>query len=466
MSDAVATLGRSASVTAVRARRWSPTWWYLLLAWGLTFHILGVMWLFANSGLPIEAVRAAAAWKELTALALVAVTVLRLATGRAPDLVVRGADLCAFGLVALTGLQLLASVAGWGPSTSAVGLAYGVRDLVFGFLLYFVGRATPEIAARRTVFAHLFLIGVVTSLIAVLERAFITPEGLVALGVASYFNNFLDASILTEGNAFGLPNNYWTYVGGRLLQRAGSVYLSSQGFAISFLLIVPAAASWLMLARRWRAPLYAASFAVVCAGLLLTVTRMTILACLLQVLLLLVLWRKPGTVFSLAALGALTAAVLLIAVPGLAGFVWETFTWQTGSSGSHSKDYYNGLVAMVRHPLGAGLATTDQTAARLGRIGLTNDNLFLKYGVELGLPGLLLFVGWLATLLWSSVRAAVMATRRQQRGFLAFAAACTLGVAINGATAVVFNLPLLNYLFFWTAGVAVAVLDIDAGAHA
>lgn len=466
MANSAAASGDPAVVAAAPSRRWSPTRWFLLLAWGLTFHILAVMWLYAASGLPIEAVRAAAAWKELTVLVLLVVTGLRLMAGRTPELTVRGADLLALGLVALAGLHVLASLAGWGPTADAVALAYGVRDLVFGFLLYFVGRTTPGIADRRTIFGHLFLIGVVTSLIAVVEWAFVTPEGLVALGVASYFNEFLDASALTVGNGFGLPNNYWTYVGGRYLQRAGSVYLSSQGLAVTFLIIVPAAATWLTLARRWRSPLYVLGFAIVWVGLLLTITRMTIAACLLQLVLLLVLWRRPGTVIALAAAGAVTAALLLAAVPGLAHFVWETLTWQTGSSGSHSKDYYNGLVALVRYPLGAGLGTTDLTAVRLGRVGLTNDNLFLKYGVELGIPGLLLFVGWLATLLWTGVRSAATAVRRQHRAFHAFAAACTLGIVVNGATAVLFNAPMVTYLFFWSAGIAVAILEPDPAPHA
>jgi hypothetical protein len=465
VGSAAATLGRSVVGAASHARRWTSTRWFLLLAWGLTFHILAVMWLFAASGLPMEAVRAAAAWKEVVVLVLVMGAVVRLATGRAPDLTPRATDLLAGGLVALAGLHALASLAGWGPTATALDLVYGMRDLVFGFLLYFVGRTTPGIAESRSILGHLFLIGVITSGIAVLERLFVTPEGLVALGVASYFNDFLGVSVMTAGNGFGLPNNYWTEVGGRYMQRAGSVYLSSQGFAISFLVIVPAAATWLMLTRRWRSPLYALGFAILGAGLLLSVTRMTITACVLQLLLLLVLWRKPGTVLALAAAGTIAAAALLVTVPGLAHFVWETLTWQSGSSGSHSKDYYNGLIALLDYPLGAGLGTTDLTAARLGRPALTNDNLFLKYGVELGVPGLLLFVGWLASLLWTGVRSAAVAVRRQHRAFFAFAAACTLGVIVNGATAVVFNLPMITYLFFWIVGVAVSILDRDEVAH-
>jgi hypothetical protein len=462
VADVAARLGRSITAGATRAGSATSVRWFLVLAWGLTFHNVAVMAIFASSGLSINAVRAVAAWKEVTALALLVATAGRLASGRAPELTVRTADLLALGLVAVTGLQVLAALAGWGPSADGVDIAYASRDLVFGFLLYFVGRATPELGDRGTVQGSLFVIGAITSVIAVLEWAFITPQWLAALGVTGYFSDFLGVSSMIADNGTGLPNNYWTQIGGHYVQRAGSVFLSSQGLAVSFLLTMPAAVTWLLLKRRWQSLPFAIAFGLLCAALLLTVTRMSIVACTLQVLLLLLLWRRPGTVLSLGAFAAVTAAVLLAVVPNLAGFVWDTLTWQTGSSATHANDYYNGLVAMVHHPLGAGLGTADLTAARLGREPITGDNLYLKYGVELGLPGLVLFVAWLATLLWTCIRSAFVAASRSQRAFFAFAAACVLGVMVNGATAVVFNAPLITYLFFWVAGTAVARLPVDA----
>jgi hypothetical protein len=38
--------------------------------------------------------------------------------------------------------------------------------------------------------------------------------------------------------------NYWTRIGNVEVQRAGSVYLSSQGFAVPFLILLPAATAW------------------------------------------------------------------------------------------------------------------------------------------------------------------------------------------------------------------------------
>jgi hypothetical protein len=215
---------------------------------------------------------------------------------------------------------------------------------------------------------------------------------------------------------------------------------------------------------RWTSPPALAAYALAWLGLLLSVTRMTTVACGVQVLLLLLLARRPSRVLALALAGAATFAVLLVAVPGLPSFVWETLTWQTGSSATHSKDWVNGLAALWRHPLGSGLGTADQTAMRLGREPLTADNLFLKYGVELGLPALLAYLTAFAAVAWVTVRAALFEPAPRRRALAAFVAACTVGVAINGVTAVPINSPTIGYLYWWLAGSAMAVFGARARA--
>lgn len=433
----------------------------VVLTWGLAFHIAVIALLFGLLDLPAAVVRAIAAWKELLALALLGVVALRASTGHGPRTALRPADLFIASLIGLTALHALGALAGWGPVDDAVGLAYGVRDLVLFMALYFVGRATPAAPTSDVVLRQLWIVGIVTSLVAVLEWAFLTPDMLVVLGVASYFNDFLGATLFTHGNVYGLPDNYWTMIGGRLVQRAGSLQLSSQGFAIPFLVVMPAATVRMYLRDRWRSPAALTGYALLWLGLLLTITRMTIVACALQVLLIILLRRRPGPLLALGVAGTVVLSALLAVVPGLAGYVWETLLWQTASSGSHGNDYAKGLAALANHPLGSGLGTTDATAARLGLPPLTADNLFLKYFVELGLVGGLLLVAFLGYCIWSGVRCALLAADERRRIFGALGAALALGVAVNGATAVLFNSPMLAYLYFWFAG---SMVTISTGA--
>jgi hypothetical protein len=279
---------------------------------------------------------------------------------------------------------------------------------------------------------------------------------LVGLGVASYFQDFLGVSAFTVGNVYGLPLNYWTMIGGHLFRRAGSVYLSGQGFAVPFLLFFPLATAWVFLRpSRTRGQIIA--YTIVAASLILTLTRMTILIALIQLVLFVSLRKRPEW-----AVGGLfiASAVFLAAfalIPGFPTFVWQTLSWQEGSSVSHVNDWVSGLAVFFQNPWGSGLGTADQSAVRSGLKHLTGDNLYLKYGVEMGALGLSLLV----LALIGVGRAGYKLYRhgvtyaQQRMGITLWLAA--IGIAINGITAVVFSSIALGWLFFWLAGATVTV---------
>ena len=429
-----------------------------LLAWGLAFHIVSMAVLVGLVGLPAGLVRTIAAWKELFAIVALIAVAARAALGRAPAVTPNAADIAVIVMISLAALHTVASIGGWGADTSLALVTYGVRDTVLCFALYAVGRGTPRVLDQGRAFRTLLVIGAVTSVIAIIERLVVTPERLVILGVASYFNDFLGLSATTTTNIYGLPDNYWTYVSSRLVQRAGSVYLSSQGFAIPFLVIIPAATAWLFGDAKRRRSWALVAYVLCWTGLLLSVTRMTTIACLMQVALIVLLMRRPTPTMVICAAGAVVAAGLIVAMPGLGWYLWETLTWQTSSSASHGRDFASGIAAMIAHPFGNGLATTDATAMRLGLRPLTADNLFLKYGVELGVPALLTLVVWLAVLAWRGAVGALSQRAPDRQALGAFLAAGALGIAVNGLTAVVTNSLQVSYLFCWLAGSALTVL--------
>jgi len=134
-------------------------------------------------------------------------------------------------------------------------------------------------------------------------------------------------------------------------------------------------------------------------------------------------------------------------------------SWQESSSASHVNDWTNGVAAFAQHPWGMGLGTTDQTAVRAGLNHITGDNMYFKYAVEMGVAGLALFIAILAALGASAMKLYRRGvTEAQQRiGMTLWLA--TVGIAINGITAVVFNSITLGWLFFWLAGAAVTVAE-------
>jgi len=425
-------------------------------SWGLPFHSLIVAALFGGLGLSATTVRGLAAWKEVTVVLLLILVILRAAWGRGPRVAVSWIDIAVASLLMIAGAFFIGGKALLQIDLPAGAELYGLRDIGFFLLLYFIGRASPEIADDPSTLRRLYIILVLTSAIAIVERLFVTPDMLVLLGVASYFQDFLNVSAFTAGNDYGLPMNYWSRIGGVEVQRAGSIYLSSQGFAVPFLILLPIATAWVF-GRKRITPSMKIEYAIIWLGLLLSITRMTIIVCTIQLVLVILMLRKPEWAVAGLVVGSMAAVASIIVVPGLAGFIWDTLTWQTGSSASHIKDWSKGFTAFFEHPWGAGLGTTDQSAVRFGLEPLTADNGYFKYAVELGIQGfialMLVFTGILST----SYKVARYASTQNRRLLGTVVLFTTIGVLLNAATGVVFNALVLSYLYFWFAGAIVTV---------
>ena len=433
-------------------------------SWGLPFHSLLVAVLFGGFGLSATTVRGLAAWKEITVVGLVILVMMRAATGRGPRVAISWIDLAVASLLTIAGAFFIGGRVLLQIELPPGAELYGLRDIAFFLLLYFVGRASPEIADDPSTMRRLYIILVLTCAIAIVERIFVTPDMLVLLGVASYFQDFLNVSAFTVGNDYGLPMNYWSRIGGVEVQRAGSIYLSSQGFAVPFLILLPVATAWVFGRKRIK-PSMKIEYAIIWLGLLLSITRMTIIVCTIQLVLVILMLRKPEWAVAGLIVGAVAIVASMFIMPGLPGFVWETLTWQTGSSTSHVKDWSKGFTAFFEHPWGAGLGTTDQSAVRFGIEPLTADNGYFKYAVELGIQGLIALLLVFTGILVTSYKVARYASTQNRRLLGTVVLFTTIGVLLNATTGVVFNALVLSYLYFWFAGAIVTVAQREFGAE-
>ena len=427
-----------------------------VFSWALPFHSLMVAVLFGALGFSAGAVRGFAAWKEMAVFCLIVLVVIRAALGKGPRVSISWVDIAVGSLLFIACAFFIAGNVWLRQNLPVDATRYGLRDIAFFLLLYFVGRASPEIADDPDTLRRLYIIAVLVSAIAIAEWFLVTPDKLVLIGVAAYFQDFLNVSAFTTGNEFGLPMNYWSRIGNVNVQRAGSVYLNSQGFAVPFLILMPAATAWFFGAVK-RTMSMRIEYGIIWLGLLLSITRMTIIVCALQLLLVILLLRKPQWAVAWLTGGVALLLIALVAMPGLAGFVWDTLTWQSGSSASHLNDWRKGIEAFFDQPWGAGLGTTDQSAIRSGLSPLTADNGYLKYAVELGFQGLValiaIFIGFGIT----SFRVALHGSTTYRRMLGLVVLLTTVGVMINALTGVVFNALVLSYLYFWFAGVIVTI---------
>lgn len=381
---------------------------------------------------------------------------------RSGERALMSADFLAAALIAFALLHAIAAEPIFSVGLPATAYLMGFRDAVFFIFVYFVGRGAAGHVGLLVSRGHLVVIAVVTSLVAIVERIVVTPDMLVGLGVASYFQEFLGVAEFTAGNEYGLPMNYWTDVGGVVIQRAGSVFLSGQGFAVPFLLLFPAVLVW-ALDRSDRRPRHYAAVALAFTGLLLTITRATIIVALIQVILYVTVKKRPEW----AVLGLVAAAsailITIVAFPSFGVFLWRTLTWQEASAASHAAAWSSGVEAFFQRPWGWGLGTTDQTAVRAGLTPITGDNLYLKYAVEMGVIGLGLLVALLFTLAATGYRLLSRARTANHRRLGLIVFLTTAGIAINGIPAAVFNSVPLAWLYFLVSGAAVTVWRDTAG---
>ncbi len=431
----------------------------ILFLWLLPFHSLVVALLFGYFGVSAGTVRAVAAWKEVAIVVLVVWVALRSVTGAGPRAKLMAPDIAITALISIAAVFALLENPLFFARIPAAAVLYGFRDSILFMVLYYVGRSTPEIAESESILKHAYLIALVVSVIGIIERIFVSPDMLVLLGVASYMNDFLGLSAYTVGNEWGLPQNYWAILGGVWVRRSGSVFLHSQGFALPFLFLMPAATAW-TLNRRGKHPWLArVGYAIIWAGFLVSLTRMTTLVCILQVAIFYLIFRRPewslGSMLTVFAIGAVT----VIVVPGLLHFVWETLSWQTGSSTSHLKDWQQGILAFFERPWGNGLGTTDAAPLKAFRAPLSADNMYLTYAVQLGVTGIAAFVALLLTILATAWRVAWANVSDVQRRVAAVVALTTIGIIINGVTSFLFSSNMLAYVFFWMAGAMVTVAD-------
>jgi len=429
----------------------------IMFMWMLPFHSLVIAVLFGYFGVSEGTVRAIAAWKEVAIVMLVGWVTLRSLTGAGPRARLMAPDIAVTALISIAALFALLENPLFFARIPGAAVLYGFRDSILFMVVYYVGRSTPEIAESETILKHAYLIALVVSVIGIIERIFVSPDMLVLLGVASYMNDFLGLSAYTAGNEWGLPQNYWAILGGVWVRRSGSVFLHSQGFALPFLFLMPAATAW-TLNRRGKHPWLArVGYAIIWAGLLLTITRMTIIVCVLQVVIFYLIFRRPEWSLAYTLTVFAIGAVTVIVVPGLLHFIWETLSWQTGSSTSHIKDWQQGLMAFFERPWGNGLGTTDSAPVKAFRVPLTADNMYLTYAVQLGVAGIAAFLAVLVTILVEAWRMAWANVSDVQRRVAAVVALATIGIIINGVTSFVFGSTLLAYAFFWVAGAMVTV---------
>ena len=429
---------------------------------GLAAHNL-VMALLYGAGIHGNALEAMQAWKE----GLLAVALARVGWDaiRARRLPFRPGTVdalaVAFGILVV--LYALIPQHTLGGHAGPKAILYGLRHGVVPVAAYFLGRALVlDTRGLRTFGWTLAGAAAAVAVFGLVEEYTVPVEWWRHSGAVGYFRHQLGFDYHGPG---GLPDNFAFNSSEGLFRRLTSTYISP--LAAGFMLVVA-----LLLAQRRRlaVPLAAVSF----AALLFTLSRSSVLALAVGLLVLAAVRRRPAWVAAAAATIAIGVgfAYAYTHVAPKTHFFKEDLPYQQrhakthgglpkGSgvlSGgepsfrSHLTNLRDGLKTVARHPQGYGLGNAGATASRFSVPLEAGESNYTEIGVETGMFGMLLFVAWNLALLAGLVRAARTATDdtiRWAASGLAAALAAILALAIQTD---IYGVPWIAYCVWWLAG--------------
>jgi O-Antigen ligase len=403
-----------------------PVWALHVLIVGLALHnvVMALLW---RAGVRGTALTIVSGWKD--ALLIAALGFVVYARRGLPFKAV-AADWLALAFGALVVLYGVLPQSWLGGGATHKGVLYGARHDLLPVGAYFLGRGLDLTDEERA--------GVCRTVLA--TAALVAVFGLVDVYAVplSWWRHtsgwFSDQLGLTYRGLSGLPENFVYNTGnGVVFRRLTSTFLSP--LATSYLLVV--ALFFVPLRRRWGWALALTLF----VALLFTHTRSALLALAIGLLVLAVVRRasRPA-VFALAAV-----AVGIVFVKGYDHFAPRThFTAaelrvqqeiakqspsashdptsaNESSTSEHLASLRDGTRTVLHHPWGYGLGNSGVTAARTHVAVLAGESTYTELGVETGLLGAFVFVGWSLTLLRASL------LRRPWLG-AAFAAVLVLGL--------------------------------------
>lgn len=406
-----------------------PHWAIITFIILLPFHSFIITILISQLNIPLSIARLIAAWKELllvgTAASLILIVLFHKRSVRLLFI-----DLVIVGWVVVLLVYFLVGLI-LRPNVGLVVHIYGLRDWMLYPLPFIIGRLVRMNEARISWLVWLIAyVGFATSLIGLIEYFFIPTEWHVYLGVPKYFGDFLNLQY--PDYIFGLPYNYWTGISGQSVRRVVSVYLSGQGFAIPFLLIWPV----VLTLHFMRPRLHTRFFIIICGlGLLLSLTRMTIVVCGIQTILILWIFRRYTVLFNTISVACLLLMLGLVMSDNVRTTVSNTIFLRDSSAMTRPQQWKDGVTLLFQNPLGFGLGHSGQAGERFGQGGGGSEAGYFKITGDLGLIGLMLFFSYFGGIIAISIALFNKTKARSPKALAIIVLITAIGFMLNNLTA-------------------------------
>jgi O-antigen ligase len=213
--------------------------------------------------------------------------------------------------------------------------------------------------------------------------------------------------------------------------------------------------------RLWLQALAWSGAAASVVAVLMTLSRagfLTLVAEIALIVLFLVRRRALGALATLALLGSITLVVLPAGYVSRVGTIFNIQSDPTGSAQERWRDTQAAMRFVGGHPIigagvGVGILAMNETR---GALWIDVHNAYLNYAVDLGLPGLLLFLALMATCYRSARRVERQPSNLVGEDLPAFAAAIRISL-IGFVVAAFFHPVPYHFYFYYVAGLCVAL---------
>ena len=274
-------------------------------------------------------------------------------------------------------------------------IIYG-KNLLLISLVYFLGRnINYSFLDLNFINKTLVILTSLSCLIALIEFSFNTHLH----SIINYSSFYLDLYDINPTGNYGLS---WTFERPGPIKRFGSFFADPLEFS-SFLLIGLSIVFFKINSSKTSINriYYFILFLFIITGIYISFSRSIIISVFLMFFINLILIKKYRLLLSLFSIGLLiSVGTYYYSSEETKYFILDTITFQNSSSLGHLVKWIQGILSITENPLGSGLGTSGNSLSVDDQISIGGENQFIIIGVQMGLLGLINYIG----LIYYSIR--------------------------------------------------------------
>ncbi len=350
------------------------------------------------------------------------------------------------GFFALSGIYLVLPIG----EADFVSKATYFKNILLLCIVYLFGRQIPIAFKQwKSIFRVVIAFTIIAFGVVLLER--ITSSHFHSyMGYARYTSDILG---LEPAGSYGLN---WTFQAQGGQPRYAAFFSNPLEFSASMLVSFAIAMIYLLFVRHKSNKFkYLGLLVAISICVMLAYSRATFVAFFIMVLFMALLLRFYKIIAAAGLAGlALVIYIFFFAPDDTRYFVEDTLLFENSSSITHAIEWLEGVDSMIENPMGIGLAMSGNAGGVDDDLRVGGENQYLIFGVQLGVAGLLIYMGMLYFGIRNSWRAYRMSSSRTEKIVPFIAASVKFGLLLPLFTANAETYLFVSLFSWWLVGAA------------